>query len=175
VHNRIRGFAFAALFAAASTVLSFSVAAQQFPKQLEPPANEKLLLQVHAKGDQVYTCKSVAAKFTWTLKAPDAQLFDKDGKPFGKHFDGPSWEASDGSRVTGKANPNPPSPDPDSIPWLLIKIISHDGNGVLSPATSIQRLNTKGGKAPASVCDASHADQEARVPYEADYLFYAPR
>ncbi len=163
------------LFATLSTVLSFSVAAQQVPKQLEPPANEKLLLQVHVKGDQVYTCKSVAAKFTWTLKAPDAQLFDKDGKPFGKHFAGPSWEASDGSRVTGKADPNPPSPDPDSIPWLLIKIISHDGNGVLSPATSIQRLNTKGGKAPASGCDASHADHEARVRYEADYLFYAPK
>jgi len=175
MRNRIHEFASAVLSAAASTVLSFSVAAQQVPKQLEPPTNEKLLLQVHAKGDQVYTCKSDAAKFTWMLKAPDAQLFDKDGKPFGKHFAGPSWEASDGSRVTGKPDPNPPSPDPDSIPWLLIKIISHDGNGVLSPATSIQRLNTKGGKAPASVCDASHADHEARVPYEADYLFYAPK
>ena len=155
MRNRIHEFASAALSAAASTVLSFSVATQQVPKQLEPPANEKLLLQVHAKGDQVYTCKSDAGKFTWMLKAPDAQLFDKDGKPFGKHSAGPSWEASDGSRVTGKAEPSPPSPDPDSIPWLLIKIISHDGNGVLSPATSIQRLHTKGGKAPASGCDAS--------------------
>lgn len=175
MHNRIRGFASAALFAALSTVLSFSVAAQKVPKQLKPPANEKLLLQVHAKGDQVYTCKSDAAKFTWALKAPDAQLFDKDGKPFGKHFAGPSWEANDGSRVTGKADPNPPSPDPDSIPWLLIRIISHDGSGVLSRATSIQRVNTKGGKAPASGCDASHADQEARVAYSADYRFYAPK
>jgi hypothetical protein len=112
MHNRIRGFVSAALFAALSTVLSFSVAAQKVPKQLKPPANEKLLLQVHAKGDQVYSCKSDAAKFTWTLKAPDAQLFDKNGKPFGKHFAGPSWEANDGSRVTGKADPNPPSPAP---------------------------------------------------------------
>jgi hypothetical protein len=114
-------------------------------------------------------------KFTWTLKAPDAQLFDKNGKPFGKHFAGPSWEANDGSRVTGKADPNPPSPDPHSIPWLLIRIISHDGSGVLSRTTNIQRVNTKGGKAPASGCDASHADQEARVAYSADYRFYAPK
>ncbi len=84
MHNRIRRFTSAALLAALSTVLSFSVAAQKVPKQLKPPVNEKLLLQVHAKGDQVYTCKSDAAKFTWTLKAPDAQLFDKNGKPFGK-------------------------------------------------------------------------------------------
>jgi hypothetical protein len=46
---------------------------------------------------------------------------------------------------------------------------------VLSRATSIQRLNTKGGKAPASGCDAAHAGQEVRVPYSADYLFYAPK
>ena len=168
----------ALLFAAIilfSTSLVAHQSAQQVPPQLQPPAGEQLLLQVHAKGDQVYTCKGDAAQFAWTLKTPDAQLFDKDGKLFGKHFAGPSWEAADGSRVTGKAAANVPSPDADSIPWLLVNIISHDGSGVLSRATSIQRLNTKGGKAPASGCDAAHANQELRVPYTADYLFYAPK
>jgi hypothetical protein len=173
--NRIREFASATLLATASALASFSAAAQQLPQQLQPPANEQLLLQLHAKGDQIYTCKSDAAQFTWTLKAPDAQLFDKDGKLFGKHFAGPSWEANDGSRVTGKAVANVPSPDADSIPWLLVNAINHDGNGVLSRATTIQRLNTKGGKAPATGCDASHLGQELRVPYSADYLFYAPK
>lgn len=175
MRNSIRGCASATLLAAAGTLLSFSVVAQQVPQQLQPPANEKLLLQVHARGDQVYICKSDAGQFTWTLKAPDAQLFDKDGKSFGKHFAGPSWEASDGSRVTGKAVANTPSPDADSIPWLLVNIISHDGSGVLSKATTIQRLNTKGGKAPASGCDASRVGQEVRVSYSADYLFYTPK
>ncbi len=100
---------------------------------------------------------------------------NKDGKPFGKHFTGPSWEATDGSRVTGKAVANAPSPDANSIPWLLVNILSHDGTGVLSRATTIQRLNTKGGKAPASGCDAAHVGQELRVPYSADYLFYTPK
>ncbi|MGB9336744.1 MAG: DUF3455 domain-containing protein [Candidatus Acidiferrales bacterium] len=175
MRNRIRQLAFAATLAAVCMCLSFAVAAQELPQQLQPPANEQLLLQVHAKGDQVYTCKSDAAQFTWALKAPDAQLFDKNGKPFGKHFAGPSWEASDGSRVTGKAAANSPSPDADSIPWLLVTVVSHEGSGVLSRVTSIQRLNTKGGKAPASGCDASHAGQELRVPYSADYGFYAPK
>ena len=173
--NRMSELAVATLLVAAIVAVSFSLSAQQPPPQLQPPANEQLLLQVHAKGDQIYTCKSDAAQFTWTLKAPDAQLFDKDGKAFGKHFAGPSWEASDGSRVTGKAVANAPSPDADSIPWLLVSIVSHDGSGVLSRATTIQRLNTKGGKAPASGCDAAHAGQEVRVPYSADYLFYAPK
>ena len=175
MRNSIRGFASATLLAAASTVLSFSVAAQQVPQQLQPPTGEQLLLQVHAKGDQVYTCKGDAAQAAWALKAPDAQLFDKDGKLFGKHFAGPSWEASDGSRVTGKAVANVPSPDVDSIPWLLVNIISHNGRGALWSVTSVQRINTKGGKAPASGCDAAHAGQELRVAYSADYLFYAPK
>jgi hypothetical protein len=168
-HNR------AFVLIAVTTFFALSLAAQQVPQQLQPPAGEQLLLQVHAKGDQIYTCKGDAAQFSWTLKAPDAQLFDKDGKPFGKHFAGPSWEASDGSRVTGKAVANAPSPDADSIPWLLVNIVSHEGAGALSRATTIQRLNTKGGKAPATGCDAAHAGQELRVPYSADYLFYAPK
>ena len=165
----------AALFVSASSVLPFSTSAQQIPPQLQPPAGEQLLIQVHAKGDQVYICKEGATEFSWGLKAPDAQIFDKDGKPFGKHFAGPSWEANDGSRVTGKAVANVPSPDADSIPWLLVNVVSHEGSGVLSRASSIQRLNTKGGKAPASGCDSATAGKEVRVPYSADYLFYAPK
>ena len=149
--------------------------AQQVPQQLQPPAGEHLLLQVSAKGDQVYTCKNDAGKMGWTLKAPDAQLFDKNGQPFGKHFAGPSWEASDGSRVTGKAVANVPSPDAESIPWLLVTVVGHEGGGVLTPVTSIQRLNTKGGKAPATGCDAEHVAQEVRVPYTAKYLFFAAK
>jgi hypothetical protein len=163
------------LLSIGSMALSLAVSAQQVPPQIQAPANEQLVLQVHAKGDQIYTCKGDAAQFSWALKAPEAQLFDKDGKPFGKHSAGPSWEASDGSRVTGKAAANAPSPDADSIPWLLVNVVGHDGSGVLSRATSIQRINTKGGKAPASGCDAAHAGAEVRVAYSADYLFYAPK
>jgi Protein of unknown function (DUF3455) len=164
-----------ALLAAGGAFFPFAASAQQVPPQIQAPANEQLLLRVNAKGDQVYICQEGVTQFAWALKAPDAQLFDKDGKPFGKHFAGPSWEASDGSRVTGKAVANAPSPDADSIPWLLVNIVNHEGTGVLSRATSIQRLNTKGGKAPASGCDGAHAGQEIRVPYSADYLFYAPK
>jgi hypothetical protein len=98
-----------------------------------------------------------------------------NGKPFGKHFAGPSWEAMDGSRVTGKAVANAPSPDADSIPWLLVTVVSRGGEGVLAHATSIQRINTKGGKAPVTGCDAAHDGQEMRAAYSADYVFFAPK
>ncbi len=175
MRNTFCRFAGVSLLTIGSMALPMAASAQQVPPQIQAPANEQLLLQVHAKGDQVYTCKGDAAQFAWLLKAPDAQLFDKEGKPFGKHFAGPSWEASDGSRVTGKAAANAPSPDAESIPWLLVSVVGHDGSGVLSRATSIQRINTKGGKAPASGCDAAHAGAEVRVAYSADYLFYAPK
>ncbi len=167
-------FRFVAVTVLVAAVLSPSVGAQKIPQELQPPAGEQVLLRVHAKGDQIYTCTSSSAQFAWTLKAPDAQLFDKNGKPFGKHFAGPSWEANDGSRVVGKAVANA-TPDPDSIPWLLLDTVSRDGSGVLSPVTHIQRLDTKGGKAPAFGCDASHAGQEMRVPYSAEYVFYASK
>jgi hypothetical protein len=173
--NRIRGVVLAVLLASAVAGLSLSAAAQDVPQQLRPPADEQLLVQVHAKGDQVYVCNSDASHSAWTLKGPDAQLLDKNGDPFGKHFAGPAWEANDGSRVVGKAIANSPSPDANSIPWLLVTILSREGNGVLSRVTTVQRVNTKGGKAPESGCDASHAGGEVRVPYSADYRFFAPK
>lgn len=173
--NRFCRLGFGVLLVAAGAGLMLSAAAQDVPDQLRPPANEQLLLQVHAKGDQVYVCKSDAAQFNWTLKAPDAQLLDEKGKSFGRHFAGPSWEAKDGSRVVGKAVANSSSPAANSIPWLLVTVVSHEGSGVLSGVTTIQRLNTIGGKAPISGCDASHLNQEVRVPYSADYRFYTPK
>ena len=170
-----RTFRPATLCFIAGTFCSLSAGAQQLPQALQPPPNEQLLLEVHAKGDQIYSCTEDGGEFRWTLKAPDAQLFDKDGKSFGKHFAGPSWEANDGSRVTGKAAANVPSPDPSSIPWLLVTVVSHSGEGVLARVTSIQRLKTKGGQAPAAGCDSGHAGQEVRAPYSANYLFFAPK
>jgi hypothetical protein len=160
--------------AAIATALCIPTHAQDAPAQLQPPAGQELFLKLQGKGDQVYVCKADATPPAWTLKAPDAQLF-KDGTLFGKHYAGPSWESSDGSKVVGKAAANVPSPDAASIPWLLVNVVSHDGKGVLDRANYIQRLNTKGGKAPATGCDAAHAGQEVRVPYSADYVFYGAK
>ena len=173
MRQAIRAFGLAAL----SALSCFSPCAfgGQVPAELQPPANEQDLVRVHAQGDQIYTCTSSGGQSSWALKAPDAQLYDNDGKPFGRHFAGPSWKADDGSQITGKATANVPSPDANSIPWLLLKVVSRSGDGVLARVTSIQRINTKGGKAPASGCDATHAGRDLRVPYSADYVFFSPK
>jgi hypothetical protein len=75
----------------------------RLPEELRVPASQKLVLQARGVGDQVYTCKAVEDKYLWTLKAPDAKLFDGDRHLVGRHFAGPTWEAGDGSMVVGKA------------------------------------------------------------------------
>jgi len=140
------------------------------PEALKPPAGEQLRVQAHASGQQIYVCDGSK----WILRGPDAKLFDEAGRKVGSHFIGPTWQWSDGSEVTGKAIASA-TPDPESIPWLLLTATNHAGDGVMKNVSSIQRLQTKGGKAPAQACDASHRGEQARSSYTADYFFYTPQ
>jgi hypothetical protein len=69
--HRIRLFVPAAFLIVVTCIPALSVLAIQeteVPPQLQPPVDEQLLLQLHAKGDQIYACKSESAQF----KAPAA-------------------------------------------------------------------------------------------------------
>jgi Protein of unknown function (DUF3455) len=136
-----------------------------------------VVLIARASGSQTYLCAVGAdGKSQWTLKAPDAELRDEKGKVIGHHYAGPAWKLNDGSEVTGKATTRVDSPDPHSIPWLLVSVVSHAGGGVLAGVTHIQRIHTQGGEAPpAAQCDATKHNTETRSPYSADYYFYAPQ
>jgi hypothetical protein len=145
------------------------------PDSIQAPAGEEVVLLAHATGSQIYTCQAAAdGKFSWTLKAPEAELRDRKDKVIGQHSAGPSWKLKDGSEVTGKAAAKIDALDPGSIPWLLVKVVSHTGNGLLASVTTIQRVHTHGGQPPAEGCDAAHRDAETKSSYTADYYFYAP-
>ena len=144
-------------------------------ESLRPPSDEMLLFQAHGDGDQIYTCNATdSGGSEWKLKAPDARLVGPNGTT-GRHFAGPTWEGADGSRVMGKVAASAPSPVSDSIPWLLLSATGHQGSGIMTGVLSIQRLDTKGGKAPTTGCDTSHIGAEIRVPYRAEYYFYGKR
>jgi len=149
--------------------------APDVPDAIQAPAGLEVAVYAHASGSQIYTCQAAAdGKFSWTLKAPDAELRDRQDKVIGQHSAGPSWKLKDGSEVTGKAAAHVDSLDADSIPWLLVNVVSHAGKGLLSDVTTIQRVHTHGGKAPAEGCDAAHVNAESKSSYTADYYFYAP-
>lgn len=150
--------------------------APDVPDAIQVPAGLEPVLFVHAKGSQIYTCAAGAdGKFAWMLKAPDAELRDRNDKVIGQHSAGPTWKLKDGSEVTGKATAHVDAIDPDSVPWLLLNVITNSGKGQLAKVTVIQRVHTHGGK-PLNddVCDASHKDAESKSPYTADYYFFEP-
>jgi hypothetical protein len=149
--------------------------APDVPDAIQAPSGEEVVLLAHATGSQIYSCQAAAdGKFGWTLKGPDAELHDRKDKVIGKHFAGPTWKLNDGSEVTGKAAAHVDSLNAQSVPWLLVKVVSHSGNGQLTSVTTIQRVHTHGGQPPAEGCDAAHHDAETKSAYTADYYFYAP-
>jgi hypothetical protein len=114
-----------------TTVMALVSRAQQaapdVPKEIAVPAGHKLLFHVEAKGVQIYKAvKSSSGALEWVLEAPLADLVDANGAKAGLHYDGPSWEATDGSKVVrDKAEDvkSAPAPKPnEDIPWLLVKV-----------------------------------------------------
>lgn len=147
------------------------------PDAIQPPVGEELVLMARATGFQVYVCRPDAeGKLAWTLKAPEAELFDEQGNVIGKHFGGPTWQLNDGSQITGRMVAKVDAPAANAIPWLLVTVISNSEKGALSRITSIQRVNTVAGLAPvAAECSESNREVEFKSSYSADYYFYARR
>jgi Protein of unknown function (DUF3455) len=150
-------------------------------RSIQAPKPSKLLIHTYAKGVQIYICTQDAkdtSSFTWTLKEPVASLFTDSTytHPIGKHYftngKTPTWESTDGSKVTGAKLAQVNSPDANAIPWLLLKADITTGAGVLAQVFFIQRINTKGGKAPALAL-RTQKGQLVEVPYTAEYLFYS--
>ena len=144
-----------------------SAMAAELPGAIAAPG-ETTVLSVHAEGAQVYECKAgTDGKLGWAFREPIATLM-ADGKTVGRHYAGPNWEDVDGSAVTGKAIGNAPGATANDIAWLKLDVTAHRGNGILSPATTVQRINTQGGQL-AGACDKQGATKSA--PYSAEYVF----
>jgi len=156
-----------ALLLLSGAPMSVKAAETPLPDAIAAPG-EIIVLTVHAEGAQVYECKAGAdGKPGWAFREPIATLL-LDGKTVGRHYAGPNWEHSDGSAVVGKAAGNAPGATPNDIPWLKLEVISHRGSGILTAATTVQRINTIGGKIEGA-CDKAGAFKSA--PYSADYVF----
>ena len=141
------------------------IAKPEVPEELKVSSGEEVLLRAHAKGVQIYSCKTGPdGKYAWVLK-----------RPIGTHFAGPSWKLNDGSEVIGEVTEKHGAAKSGAVPWLLLKAIGHKGTGLLDKVTSIQRVNTEGGIADATrACAGSNTGTEIESAYSADYYFYAP-
>ncbi len=148
------------------------------PDKLKPATTEWLSMIVRARGVQIYECrakKDQAGVYEWAFVAPEADLFDARGNKTGKHYAGPHWESTDGSKILGTVKERANAPTSDAIPWLLLAAKSVGPDGSFSKVTSIQRVNTAGGAAPATGCSQADAGKPARIDYTADYYFFTAR
>lgn len=147
----------------------------EVPEPVRAPAGHKAAMTAVGIGELTYECRvkaSDASAFEWVFVGPMAKLMDaKTQKEVGKYYGGPTWESMDGSKVTGKQVAVAPGA-PGSIPLQLVKAEPAMGNGAMTGVTYIQRVNTKGGVAPADPCTAATAGAKKTVPYQADYVFY---
>ena len=150
-----------------AALLVSSASAEVLPASIEAPGTVEVL-KAHAEGAQVYECKADSSgKLAWAFREPIATLL-VDGKTIGRHYAGPNWEYSDGSAVSGKAVGNAPGATAQDIPWLKLEVASHRGSGMFGDVTTVQRINTQGGKLDGA-CEHAGAFQSA--PYSADYVF----
>jgi hypothetical protein len=147
----------------------------QLPDKLKPGANESLEMIVHAKGVQIYECragKDQTGNYEWAFVAPEADLFDARGNRIGRHYAGPRWESTDGSKIVGTVKEHADAPAAGAIPWLLLGAKPEGAEGSFSKFTSVQRVSTVGGMAPNTACSQAAAGTSARTNYTADYYFY---
>jgi Protein of unknown function (DUF3455) len=148
------------------------------PDALRPGPGESLAASLSARGVQIYECrlrKDDPQSTEWAFVAPEAELFDGNGRSAGKHYAGPHWESPDGSKVIGSVKARADAPQAGAIPWLLLTTRSDGADGAFSKVTSIQRIRTAGGTAPAAGCTGASIGQGIRVPYTADYLLFGGR
>jgi hypothetical protein len=150
------------------------VPATPVPAALRAPDGHVAWRTLKARGVQIYECrmkKDDPQAAQWAFVAPEAELFDAGGRPAGKHYAGPHWESTDGSKVRGSAVASADAPQPGAIPWLLLSTTSDGPAGEFANVTYVQRVVTVGGVAPAAAdCDLAGLGKRARVPYSADYV-----
>ena len=87
-------------------------------QHLRVPTGNKLYFHAFGVGVQIYRWNGSS----WDFVAPEAVLHAHDGihGVAGIHFGGPTWVSVSGSKVVGTVIDHC-TPDPDAIPWLLLK------------------------------------------------------
>lgn len=171
----------AATTACCLTIVLFGCAMQPAPPPAPAslmPAGEREVERFATRGVRTYECRAKQAdpsSAVWAYTGAESDLLDAQGKPVGRHTFPPAvWELTDGSKLTGgEVRARVSAPESNSDPWILVSTRSTGGEGRLSKVTSLQRLNTFGGVAPATGCDTKSIGSKQRVSFTADFVFFA--
>jgi hypothetical protein len=141
--------------------------------RIKVPSDREPVLQLSARGAQVFRCEARDGVQVWVFRQPDADLLNDRGAVVGKHGANQSFEHSDGSRLTATIVANDEAPRASDLRWLLLSTRSY-GKGAFEGVTQVQRVNTSGGMPP-DRCDKAQANSVLRVDFTADFIFYRPK
>jgi hypothetical protein len=145
------------------------------------PAGNTRLATYYAEGVQKYKAQvkvgSDPISYEWVFVAPKADLYDANNAKVGTHGAGPCWaipQLQAGMIDSIFAQQFTPArtvtPEAGSIPWLQLR--PKEGKtptGIFANVDYIQRIATRGGKAPAAAPKA--ITDTADVFYTAIYRF----
>jgi hypothetical protein len=145
--------------------------------QVDDKAN-KVVVTLRGVGTQVYDCAADGSKYVFREPVATLSPLGGDRRIVGIHGKGPIWVNLDGSKVAGtvvappaEAPPNPAGAS--NVAWLKLSAASEPQGGVFSNLTFIQRLDTKGGVAPAGSC--AKGPKSIAVDYSANYVFWTKK
>ena len=141
------------------------------------PNGNSRVATYYAVGVQKYKARIKAGSdpvsYEWVFVAPQADLYDISNAKVGTHGAGPFWTISPADSIFGQHfSParTAPSPDLESIDWLLLMPkIGKAPTGIFADVDYIQRIATKGGKAP--LAPPTSLTQTADVKYKTVYRF----
>jgi Protein of unknown function (DUF3455) len=153
------------------------------PAAIDLPANlpggNTRVATFYAEGVQKYKAQPKAGSspvtFEWVFVAPKANLYDAGNVKIGTHSAGPTWQllGSTTDSIYGQQfSPakSAASPNATSIDWLqLMPKTGKTPTGLFANVSYIQRIATKGGKAPATA--PVSASDTVDVAYTAIYRF----
>ena len=150
------------------------------PATVDLPANlprgNMRVATYYAEGVQKYKAVQKGTDpttFEWAFVAPDAKLYDITNAEKGTHGAGPFWALSPADSIFGQQfSPvrTAPAPDIESIDWLLLKPkAGTTPTGLFTGVAYIQRIATKGGKAP--LTPPQKITDTVDVKYKAVYRF----
>jgi len=150
-------------------------AAVAVPENL--PNGNTRVATYYAVGVQKYKARIKAGSnpvaYEWVFVAPQADLYDITNAKVGVHGAGPFWSISSSDSIFAQHfSParTAPSPDPESIDWLLLTPkAGTTPTGIFADVDYIQRIATKGGKAP--LTPPNNINQTADVKYKTVYRF----
>jgi hypothetical protein len=146
------------------------------PVSVAVPEGSIRVATYYAEGFQRYKAQEVAGLpgvYQWVFVAPQANLYQHNGKLVGTHAAGPHWTLFTGDSIFAQhfvPARTAPAADAASIDWLLLKPkAGTTPTGIFTDVAFIQRIATEGGKAP-TLPPLSITDS-VNVAYKAVYRF----